>query len=671
MDQAAPRPSHASTSFRLAALAGVGAALSFLAFVADLILPRLQGSAESALVDAGPWAWPVFAALRNVPSMPSLALALSLALLASFVGGYVVALWLARSIRPSREVFLVAVTATGMACGLILMSPPARKADLFYYAFQGRMIVRDQVNPYVVAPRAEEGDSWFPLLSPTWRDLATGYGPSSLLASAAIDLAVDRGGAVPDATRAVLAFRGLFVGLTVANVALIWLILGYLAPSRRTVGILSYAWNPAVLLVGVEHNDTLMLFLALLGLWLFLRHRSTLAVIALSLSVLVKYYTLPLLIGLLIGRWRSEDGTIARWRLPLVALTTSMLMITPFDPLAIAPHVPTYLTESGRLAHLAQPPFELVVGLVALVGARFARLDHTHRIDRILEDAMLALFVYLAVLSRDWFPWYLVTAIALASLIGGWWLDVAATMGGSWLLGLNQDTAYLTWLLQQHVGLDAPTSVAILLFGPALAVGFLGALWRSRHRSDSVLFSLGLVALVAFTVPTVAPLVASGSAAPPLADLGGGRPPGPVVFGTTLEWDDWSWGVKVVQIGTPPGPDAPRSLCVTFGPADGALYAHHPGFSTHGYTSLTLLLDPANVSPSVLRLLLRGQNGAPLGQSNLDQYLAPGNQSRWQRVRVPLSALGASDTTVTGVLLESSAPAAGQPVCLQSLEFSH
>src|SRR6185437_9696581 len=202
---------------------GVGAALAFLAFVANQVLPRLAGSPDTALLGHGPWASSAYGPLETLPAAPSLVLALALGLLAGLVGCYGAGLWLARSMQASRAALVLGLVTTWVACGAVVMSPPAKKADLFFYAFQGRMIVRDRINPYLIPPRALESDSWFPLLSPTWRDLTTGYGPASLLMSSAIDLAVDRGGAIPDVTRMVLALRGSFAGLTIGSAILIWL----------------------------------------------------------------------------------------------------------------------------------------------------------------------------------------------------------------------------------------------------------------------------------------------------------------------------------------------------------------------------------------------------------------------------------------------------------------
>src|SRR2546430_15479970 len=113
----------------------------------------------------------------------------------------------------------------------VVLSPPVRNGDIFYYAFQGRMVARAGLNPYVVPPRNVVDDEWFPFVSPIWRNLTTGYGPAWLLISAGIDRGFDRGGAIPDFVSTILAYRVLFAIFTVANVVLLWVILGTLAPA--------------------------------------------------------------------------------------------------------------------------------------------------------------------------------------------------------------------------------------------------------------------------------------------------------------------------------------------------------------------------------------------------------------------------------------------------------
>ena len=671
-EAASVRPDDTPTpSSQLPVVGFVGLLLLVLIVAEGQVLPRIEGSAEPALISTGPWSWPPLDPLTAASTAPALPVALGIALLAGLGLLYAISLVLLRAepIRARALVFVLLVTA--LLTLATVASLPTRKADLFYYAFQGRLIARARLNPYLQPPRALAADAWFPFVSPVWRDLPTGYGPVWLLLSAGVDLVADRGDTLDSFVQTILALRALFAGLTVVNTLLIWLILADLAPSRRLIGAIAYAWNPVVLLAGFEHNDTVTLFFALLGLWLHLRGRPTPAAAALTLSALVKYFTAPLLIGYLIWHWRTEQGGARSQLLPLLAPPVLAVLATwPFDPRAVVTHFPTYLEESGRIAHLVQLPFDLLVILVVGTAARVVLVQPSDRLRRVVENGTLALFVYLAFLSRDWFPWYLTTVVGLSALLGGWWLGVAATAGTFWLLGSNQGTAYVAALAQQAFGLHPPTVIALAAFGPPCIVAAESALWRWKRRPRRWLIVGSLILVAGCVAATEIPLLERWPSAPPEATLTGGRPPGPVVIGTTLEWDDWSWETRVNQIGTPAGPDGPRSLCLTFAEPAGAFFAHHPGFSTSAYRAVTVDLGPPNPGNPSLLLAVRGSAGQTLGVVPLDAYAASTSSiDGWRRIRVPLSALGASDTSVTGVLLQSGPGSVGKTVCVQDLAF--
>ena len=643
--------------------------LIVLVAVAVEVLPLLEGSSEPSLAFAGPWRW-----LRSLPVVaagldPSVAIGLGIGLLAGISGLYIASLVLAQRTPRSARPLLVILLVTALTSILVVTSPPTRDADLLYYAFQGRMIARQHVNPYLVPPRAREADPWFPLVSPTWRDLTTGYGPVWLLTSAGVDVLADQGGSLSDVVRTVLAFRALFAVLTLANTLLIWLILGELAPPRQLIGSLAYAWNPAVLLVGMEHNDTVMLFLALLGVWLHRRRRPWLAVVAFTLSALIKYFTLPLLVGYVIWRWRSETrGTLSRALLILTPVLITALSLAPFNPLAVVGNFPTYLGASGRAAHVERLPFELVALVAVVTTARFVRLTQHERFGAVIEAGTLALLVYLAVFSRDWFPWYLITAIGLSALLGGWWLGIAAAGAAAWLLDLHQGTAYLAGIGQHLFQLSPPQTVAIVVFGPAVLVGALAAFAPRQHTP--VMARTGVAVLLGLTMILEAPLAGLGPPVP-LLDAAALTPGGgPIIFGQSLEWDDWSWGVVVQQVGTPAGPAGGRSLCVTYATPQGALYVHQSGLALRDYRVLTFDLGPPGPVPTGLVLTLRATNGTPLGSTPLEPYL---NEAQvvdgWRAVQIPLAALGAENATVSGVLLQSEATESGKTVCLQDLLF--
>jgi hypothetical protein len=530
------------------------------------------------------------------------------------------------------------------------------------------MIARGGMNPYELPPRAFATDPWFPLVSQVWRDLRTGYGPVWLLLNEAIDRVADDGTS-PAIVTTILGLRALFIGGGIASAALIWRIVRALDPGRRAAATVAFAWCPMLLVVGYDHNDVVMLFFALLGIGLQLWRRPTLAAIALTLSALIKYFTIPLLVADLIWLWRSRATSGGRWWLPPVAtLGTVVFAFAPFDPAGLVTVIPAYLLESGRVAHVAQVPVYLVAVPAGLLAYRFAVAGQSPRFDQVISNGTLALGVYLAFLSRDWFPWYLVTLLGLAALVGGPWLGGTGIAALAWLVGMHQVEEYVVAFLGDHVALDRSSSVTLLFFGPTLAFVAVHSFWRWRHWRRLALVSLCVLVVVGIAVVVTMPIASHLDQVPPAADLSGGRAPGPVVFDTALEWDDWSWGVSLDQSATSDSSSASRTLCVTPSEPDGSFFAHHPGFSTNGYSTVELQIDEPDSSS--VTLALRGKGDQDLGSVSvrgLGQPAATG--SHWLTVRVPLTALGAVNTTVNGLILHDGAGRVGQPYCVRNLAF--
>jgi hypothetical protein len=652
-------------------LAVIGLLLIVADFAENQVLPRLEGSAEATVLPYPPYSWFAPVVSSALPAAPGVPIALAIALLVFFGALYARGLVLAGETRAG-PAGLAVILVVVLGCGLVsATAPPSRKSDIFYYAFQGRMIARGGLNPYAVPPRAFAVDPWFPLVSPVWRDLPTGYGPVWLLISEEIDKVSDNGGFARDSVQTILAYRLLFLGATIGSAGAIWLVLRDVAPARRVVGTLAFAWNPVILAVGFEHNDVVMLLFAILGVALFVGRRELPAAVALTLSALVKYFTLPLLIGYLIWRWRSSNDGWTRRLLPLsAALASCALAFAPFDPQSLLARFSTYLTTSGRISHITQLPLEFTFGVAVAMGLRLFAIRRTHRLSQVVEIGVLVLLVYLVVFSRDWFSWYLVTPIGLATLLGGWWLEATAIAGVVWLSGFHGVEAYLVSLLEGGAGLDLSRAISAIFFLPSIAMVVVGALWRWQRWNRHTLLGLGSAIVVAFCLLVESPLISHVDQPPAQADLGGGLAPGPVVLGSALEWDDWSWGVALEQSATTSGPDHLRTLCVSTSGNGGSFFAHHPAFSTKGYSEVDLDVSSDDVPASSLTMTIRdaqGQSVTPVRLAGLTQPV-PGDPA-WQRVRVPLSALRAVNTSVTGLLIQAVVNPAGRSYCLRGLEF--
>jgi chitinase len=122
------------------------------------------------------------------------------------------------------------------------------------------------------------------------------------------------------------------------------------------------------------------------------------------------------------------------------------------------------------------------------------------------------------------------------------------------------------------------------------------------------------------------------------------------IYGNQLAqgWDSWSWAE--VTLGVRANNDE-RPIQVN---ADAweALYLHHAPFSTSGYSNLSFWINggQGGQTLSVIAFDAAGQaiNDRPF------RFVAPINS--WRRIEVPLSEIGAADTTISGFLIQNATP---------------
>ena len=218
---------------------------------------------------------------------------------------YLIALRLLRKIQINPK-FVIWVG--GLLALILIFSYPQTAIDLFVYAIRSRGWARYGLEPFSNAPELiPDFDPWLGLAG-EWVDAPSPYGPiwewSSLV------MYYLSGG----------NFLGHLVALKVlafiTYLGCAWLLtklLRIFRPQWVVVGTAFFAWNPLVLLEGVQnaHNDLLMVFFFLLSLWgclaLMLGKKdkpswvySLVFVFAFAASVLVKFVTflvLPFLIS--------------------------------------------------------------------------------------------------------------------------------------------------------------------------------------------------------------------------------------------------------------------------------------------------------------------------------------------------------------------------------------
>ena len=187
----------------------------------------------------------------------------------------------------------------------LLISIPIMSRDVFAYIGQGRLVMAGQ-DPY--SDGISSVSNWFQLGTDTmWAEDGTPYGPLFLLIEYLVVAAVGYSTDLSILTFRLIAFVGVILCLYyVPRLAK----LHGVDPAKATWVTVA---NPLFLLnfVASAHNDSLMVGLSVMAVYLACQRRGVLAVIVLTASIGIKPITLVLLpfIGLL---WAGKDASWPR-----------------------------------------------------------------------------------------------------------------------------------------------------------------------------------------------------------------------------------------------------------------------------------------------------------------------------------------------------------------------
>jgi hypothetical protein len=232
--------------------------------------------------------------------------------------------------RQDKGLFPI-LALTLLLCLLLVVIPPLVSKDVFSNIFYAKIAAHYHDNPYIATPQHFSGDQLMVYVSLNWKNTAIVYGPLHTYFSMLLNFAAGEG-----ITANIMVFKGAMALFHVANIILVWFILGLIAPRRRRFGTMLYAWNPIALTIGVGggHNDVMMMTLVLLAVYLLLKEKKWAGFICICLSVLIKYISIILVIALVVYLVSRKSGLAARAReLALcvaVFLLISVLLFLPF-----------------------------------------------------------------------------------------------------------------------------------------------------------------------------------------------------------------------------------------------------------------------------------------------------------------------------------------------------
>ncbi|MGA3170096.1 MAG: glycosyltransferase 87 family protein [Chthoniobacteraceae bacterium] len=234
----------------------------------------------------------------------------------------------------------LAGSAAAVFMGILLCAPVMFSSDTYAYAYYGRLLGVYGADACAAAPAGSLADPF--LCNGLYQFAPSWYGPLWTVISAGLALA---GGGHVGLT--LLLFRGLEAAAALGCAGLVWAILTRLRPERAMAGMLLFLWNPLVVTESAlgGHNDFLMILFVLLAVWLHLRGRKTGAVVALTLSALVKVITGPLIPLYLLMTlheargWRERGWLLARAALAAAVVVTAATFAARMGASGVLTHV--------------------------------------------------------------------------------------------------------------------------------------------------------------------------------------------------------------------------------------------------------------------------------------------------------------------------------------------
>jgi hypothetical protein len=291
-----------------------------------------------------------------------------------------------------------------------VLAVPQADSDLYGYLTFARVAGVYGANPYTTAPIEFAPDPFLGYVPIGWAKSTTPYGPVWAYFSAGLArLTAD------SVAASVIGLRAALMACNVANALLIAALLRRVRPGWVLPGVILYAWNPIVALMGQSHNEPLMLLLVLLALYVELRGGAIVGGGLMALSIFTKFLTAPLMPLYAAYLWRTP-----RYRRPLilvavVGLSVAVMFIVFSSDLSA-------LTQLARVpgVGLGQrwPARVLLAGLMTVAATAWGAW-HSRSRTTLWASAATVMLALLAFLPNSSYAWYLITGLGLAGLVVG------------------------------------------------------------------------------------------------------------------------------------------------------------------------------------------------------------------------------------------------------------
>lgn len=409
-------------------------------------------------------------------------------------------IWTMRGVSTA-DVWLPIVGITTIALAAFVLVYPATAIDVYIYAARSHLFSDYGLNPSTVTPdQLWDTDAYVHYASAEWADDTSPYGPLwNVIAAPATALDGN------DIETAVLIFKLIMVGATIAVGAIVFQIARVIQPEYAMAATLAWLWSPIVLWEGIAnaHNDVLLvLFIMAALLCWYKRHEGWVLPLlgAAALLKIVAVMIIPAAAIAIVMRtgWNRRLLTIAL-QSALLSVGVLWIAFVPFYDLrgtidAVQSQRGVWVTSPALLLDFMDREWgwglevasrfngfsTVMIVLITMTGAMVALL----RPEKLPRIAFEQLFWFLLLATSNLRPWYAIWIIGLAVAIP---LGMPLIRAVALSTGMLYSYVYSAWIQNwtdaewfERIGYN----VAIML-GPVLIVMAWSAFRMFRsHQSN-------------------------------------------------------------------------------------------------------------------------------------------------------------------------------------------
>jgi len=349
---------------------------------------------------------------------------------AALFGLYALAYECARRATDDVRVRRLAFGAPALFALILLWVFPIGAIDVYDYAFYGRMLAHYGVSPLSHKPWEFTSDPWLAFVG--WPGATSPYGPLWQWISAAVhSLAGD------SLLANLLGYKLVATASMFVCGALVYAVLRRMRPADALAGWVFVVWNPLLLveMAANAHNDGVMAAAIVLAVALFQRDRLTLAALAVTAAMLIKFPAIFAAPVVGVAALRRLPGWTARLRwIAASTIAVGALVLAAYLPLAEGANPFANVMSRGDLfttsfatimmlalqSRLPAEQAQLIArtGMMGLFGLLLLWIALRRRGDDAgLAHGLYGAFLSLLVLATLWFqPWYVAWIIVLAPL---------------------------------------------------------------------------------------------------------------------------------------------------------------------------------------------------------------------------------------------------------------